>query len=350
MRRVKRDNDRLAKLDEIIESGRRPSRRFSRRSSCATRSPASQGSRQAPVDVDLISPLVLANETGEEVSELLAGEHLGDFSGFLEEEFRRSDFALGYECSLIWARDCLGRYDLDRGVVERSIRPIEDGRLYDWSEVRRGSSDTGDLSIRSRMRLGRMVSRAVRALKADEYGGCVKLTGRALLLAATLAFLAGPALTSGAATAMKPSRSFIARNHRAGSGRDHPDASQDGVTPAADLEVTELTGFTSPTGNIGCVIDRATVRCDIGKRDWKSAPRRHRAASSTTARASSSTRAGHPNSSARAIRRSAPAIRFRTAIDRRGTAALRERRVGDHLQRYRDRPRLHAFEESYELR
>lgn len=36
----------------------------------------------------------------------------------------------------------------------------------------------------------------------------------------------------------------------------------------ADRTVTELTGFTSPTGNIGCYIDRRSVRCDIGDRDW----------------------------------------------------------------------------------
>ncbi len=38
--------------------------------------------------------------------------------------------------------------------------------------------------------------------------------------------------------------------------------------PPADIEVAELTGFTSPSGNIGCYIDRESVRCDIGKRDW----------------------------------------------------------------------------------
>jgi len=44
--------------------------------------------------------------------------------------------------------------------------------------------------------------------------------------------------------------------------------STDGETPPVDKQVTGLTGFTSPTGNIGCYIDRKTVRCDISKRDW----------------------------------------------------------------------------------
>lgn len=45
-------------------------------------------------------------------------------------------------------------------------------------------------------------------------------------------------------------------------------ASGDGQTPPADQEVTELTGFSSPSGNIGCFIDRPRVRCDIGEREW----------------------------------------------------------------------------------
>lgn len=48
--------------------------------------------------------------------------------------------------------------------------------------------------------------------------------------------------------------------------------SSDGGTPSADITVGKLTGFTSPTGNIGCFIDPSTVRCDIRERDWKPPP------------------------------------------------------------------------------
>lgn len=41
-----------------------------------------------------------------------------------------------------------------------------------------------------------------------------------------------------------------------------------GGTPPADQTVTSLTGFTSPSGNIGCIIDRKSVRCDVQKRQW----------------------------------------------------------------------------------
>jgi hypothetical protein len=45
-------------------------------------------------------------------------------------------------------------------------------------------------------------------------------------------------------------------------------ATDDGSLPPADQQVTELTPFTSPSGNIGCYIDRKSVRCDIERRDW----------------------------------------------------------------------------------
>ncbi len=46
----------------------------------------------------------------------------------------------------------------------------------------------------------------------------------------------------------------------------------DGAPPAADKVVTEATPFSSPSGNIGCVIEPLFVRCDIAERDWDPPP------------------------------------------------------------------------------
>lgn len=44
--------------------------------------------------------------------------------------------------------------------------------------------------------------------------------------------------------------------------------------PPGDREsITDLVGFTSPTGNVGCYLDSTTARCDIGERDWAPPPR-----------------------------------------------------------------------------
>ncbi len=41
----------------------------------------------------------------------------------------------------------------------------------------------------------------------------------------------------------------------------------------ADRVVTDWTGFTSPSGNIGCMIAPSSARCDIQQRDWSPPPR-----------------------------------------------------------------------------
>lgn len=41
----------------------------------------------------------------------------------------------------------------------------------------------------------------------------------------------------------------------------------------ATLAATGFTGFTSPSGNIGCMIESTYVRCDIQHRDWSPPPR-----------------------------------------------------------------------------
>lgn len=40
-----------------------------------------------------------------------------------------------------------------------------------------------------------------------------------------------------------------------------------------DREVSEFTGFISPTGNVACMIDVNLARCDIIDRDWSPPPR-----------------------------------------------------------------------------
>ena len=42
-----------------------------------------------------------------------------------------------------------------------------------------------------------------------------------------------------------------------------------GLAGAAPAGAEGLVGFTSPSGNIGCYIDRKNVRCDISERSWE---------------------------------------------------------------------------------
>jgi hypothetical protein len=43
--------------------------------------------------------------------------------------------------------------------------------------------------------------------------------------------------------------------------------------PLTTREVSELTSFSSPSGNIGCYIEPTNVRCDIAERNWSPPPK-----------------------------------------------------------------------------
>lgn len=53
-------------------------------------------------------------------------------------------------------------------------------------------------------------------------------------------------------------------------------SSRPGKTTTTTTEseaITEMVAFTSPTGNVACIIDPEFVRCDIRERDWEPPPR-----------------------------------------------------------------------------
>ena len=60
---------------------------------------------------------------------------------------------------------------------------------------------------------------------------------------------------------------------------DSPDSSSSATretTPSETTEsetLTDIVGFTSPSGNVGCMIDPQFVRCDVAERDWTPPPR-----------------------------------------------------------------------------
>jgi predicted acylesterase/phospholipase RssA len=58
-----------------------------------------------PARVDVISPLLLPESSSHSIDQLLSGEVLFHFGGFLDEKMRRSDFDLGYRSTLQWLRN-----------------------------------------------------------------------------------------------------------------------------------------------------------------------------------------------------------------------------------------------------
>ena len=118
-----------------------------------------------PVDVDVITPLLLAGRDDVDgVGALLAGEMMGDFGGFLQADLRRSDFALGYESALAWAPDGLEACGLPGAAVDAAVAAARESRPEDWEQVRRGDASGRDLPWRARLRLASFLLRSIQAL------------------------------------------------------------------------------------------------------------------------------------------------------------------------------------------
>jgi predicted acylesterase/phospholipase RssA len=165
LNRVERDNFRLAWTEELLERLSPqlddPGLREEVRRAILEIGGLS-GKRHETVD--LISPLLLADESDESVTSLLAGELIGDFGGFLDRGLRQSDFALGYESTLAWARRGLPECGVSDEAVRGAVGAIETRRPLSWDEVRRGHAKERDLPWRARLRLARFLLRAVHAL------------------------------------------------------------------------------------------------------------------------------------------------------------------------------------------
>ena len=114
--------------------------------------------------VDLISPLLIAARTDQNVSTLLAGELMGDFGGFLDRDLRESDFALGYESALCWAGEGLERCGVPGQAAEGAVEAIRHARPAAWEDVRVGARTSRDLPWRARLRLAHFLLRMVRSL------------------------------------------------------------------------------------------------------------------------------------------------------------------------------------------
>jgi predicted acylesterase/phospholipase RssA len=128
-----------------------------------------------PVDVSVVSPLLLPEvaNNSKSVHDVLAGEFLAHFGGFLAQPLRENDFAVGYRSMLTWleSADGLAAHGLDQGLAQVAFEGACDARKR-WEENagREWESDLGkrglaDEPFRTRFQLGWLGFRVVRILK-----------------------------------------------------------------------------------------------------------------------------------------------------------------------------------------
>ncbi len=127
LRHVGHTNRRLAELDDLINdleqrgvvSGRDELEAV--RESVASLAGIDAAHR---VEIEMISPLLLADdETG--AADLLAGDFIGAFGGFLQKRLRRSDYRLGWECVRAWLPDGLERANTSASLIDTTVDAVD---------------------------------------------------------------------------------------------------------------------------------------------------------------------------------------------------------------------------------
>ena len=119
------------------------------------------------VDLNIITPLLLAKGAGDEVPKLLAGEFFGDFGGFLDRDIRLSDFLLGYASAEAWLRDGLDDTGFDKDSLDALAKEVARRSPGDWREANKGSVRASELPLPGRVEMARLLLDALRALAAD---------------------------------------------------------------------------------------------------------------------------------------------------------------------------------------
>ncbi len=116
------------------------------------------------IDVEVISPLQIARSREVAVDDLLAGDLIGAFGGFLSPRLRESDFQLGWAAAREWLPDGLARHDVGADDIDSLCERLDGHPLRDPSRIRTEDSNVGDLNRRERLRLARLAGRVGRIL------------------------------------------------------------------------------------------------------------------------------------------------------------------------------------------
>jgi hypothetical protein len=118
-----------------------------------------------PVRVDIVSPAL--DSSGRPAEELLAGEKLGHFFGFVDKRFRQNDFTVGYRNMRTFLLNTLPDYGLGDEVV--NAVEVVDAKFDElgWARATFGNADVGDVGVKAKLRLGRLAAHTVHVVWTD---------------------------------------------------------------------------------------------------------------------------------------------------------------------------------------
>jgi hypothetical protein len=109
-----------------------------------------------PARIEVVSPLLLDEATGRRVEDLLAGEFLLHFGGFLDERLRWHDFALGYRSMQRWLEGLEG-LGVDASDAELARTEVASRYRSEWN-TGWGTKSLGSLPWSDRLDLARLAT------------------------------------------------------------------------------------------------------------------------------------------------------------------------------------------------
>jgi hypothetical protein len=123
---------------------------------------ASGLSGKHPARIEVVSPLLLPEAATTSMEELLAGEFLLHFGGFLNERLRWSDFALGYRSMQKWL-ERLEEFGVDPANAESARRAVSERYESAWA-TGWGAQTLRSLPWRDRLQVGRLALHMARVV------------------------------------------------------------------------------------------------------------------------------------------------------------------------------------------
>lgn len=124
-------------------------------------------------DVEVISPLILPEAQSIPVEQLLSGEFLFHFGGFLDENLRQADFDLGYRSTLQWltAGGLTGERRLTDTEARTALTAATDAYQPGDSWRKYGATTVGGLSAMDKWQAVRLAAHITHVLAADLLAG-----------------------------------------------------------------------------------------------------------------------------------------------------------------------------------
>jgi len=151
IRRIQSINRRLGELDALLSDLREVVDEHRYEEVCRRITSAAGLDGAERVRVETITPLRYVDAVEDAgVSDLLAGDFIGAFGGFLDRDIRRSDFALGWACTRSWVDDVLVGVGVDPDDVDHLLAELDhDGTVGEADAHAEGRGDGVDQLDRS---------------------------------------------------------------------------------------------------------------------------------------------------------------------------------------------------------